>query len=516
MNGTKDTRRDYLHIAIEVACLVIFVFASMINIDSAPQPWWDEGWTLTAARTWVEQGHYGPLFMGEPAPPGLEAAFPVTASIALGFTMLGIGVWQGRIVMFLFTLGAVLLMYYLAYRLYSRTVATGTLVVLLLLPPEPQITLLLANRQIVAEMPVLCFALAGYACLLRAFRSPLLFVPLTIGLWSIALLTKLTAVPFLLLAFAAPCGIALLRRQKEAAYLWGFVLLGTMVSWQLLNWVRQVLMVHYSLPVVPVERLYGITAFVPILHLRLETLYLTLLFGSPTVLAFIYAVKKGIKNWNPTEEEGSAETVRWSLLILASSWFAWYAFLSAGRPRYFLPPLFLGSMFVAAMLSDLVFKISESPTAQEHLLNLRSRKWKKTAGVVLGVITAIVILNSSLQMLFGLADRSVYQVANFLNTATSPQAVIETYDTELFFLLNRRYHYPPDQVHVELMYRLRLEQAGVDHHIRIDYDPLAADPDYLVVGPFMKVWRLYDAVLKTGVFRHRRSYGGYDIYQRVR
>ncbi len=74
MNETQGSRKNYIHLAIEVACLIVFVCASTINIDSAPHPWWDEGWTLTTARTWVEQGHYGPLLMGVPAPPGLEAA----------------------------------------------------------------------------------------------------------------------------------------------------------------------------------------------------------------------------------------------------------------------------------------------------------------------------------------------------------------------------------------------------------------------------------------------------------
>ena len=48
-----------------------------------PMVWWDEGWTLSVARTWVERGHYGRLLDGQFAPPGLEAAFTVTGPIAL-------------------------------------------------------------------------------------------------------------------------------------------------------------------------------------------------------------------------------------------------------------------------------------------------------------------------------------------------------------------------------------------------------------------------------------------------
>ena len=50
----------------------------------------------------------------------------------------------------------------------------------------------------------------------------------------------------------------------------------------------------------------------------------------------------------------------------------------------------------------------------------------------------------------------------------------------------------------------------------IDYDPLAADPDYLVVGRFARENGLYDAAVGSGAFRLLRRDGLYDIYQRVR
>jgi hypothetical protein len=90
-------------------------------------------------------------------------------------------------------------------------------------------------------------------------------------------------------------------------------------------------------------------------------------------------------------------------------------------------------------------------------------------------------------------------------------SIIETYDSELFFLLERPYHYPPDQIHVELNRRTFLNQ-----HVSIDYDPLAADPDYLVAGPHSKLWKLYDDAVQSGSFRLVQAYGRYDIYERVR
>jgi hypothetical protein len=112
---------------------------------------------------------------------------------------------------------------------------------------------------------------------------------------------------------------------------------------------------------------------------------------------------------------------------------------------------------------------------------------------------------------FSKADDSVFRVAGFLNDQTPTNSLIETYDSELFVLLDRRYHYPPNQIHMDLNRRTFLGQD-----IPIGYDPIAADPDYLVVGPHSKLWRLYDPVLKTGAFRLLRAYSRYDVYERVR
>ena len=60
---------------VVAACLFLMVFGSgVVHIQSFPPLFFDEGWTVCVARTWVESGHYGCLLMGEPAPPSLAAA----------------------------------------------------------------------------------------------------------------------------------------------------------------------------------------------------------------------------------------------------------------------------------------------------------------------------------------------------------------------------------------------------------------------------------------------------------
>jgi hypothetical protein len=82
---------------------------------------------------------------------------------------------------------------------------------------------------------------------------------------------------------------------------------------------------------------------------------------------------------------------------------------------------------------------------------------------------------------------------------------------ELIVLLNRRYHYPPDEIQLKLNRRTFLGQDVV-----IDYDPMAADPDYLVVGPHSRMWHLYDPILKAGSFRLILERSRYKVYERIR
>jgi hypothetical protein len=56
----------------------------------------------------------------------------------------------------------------------------------------------------------------------------------------------------------------------------------------------------------------------------------------------------------------------------------------------------------------------------------------------------------------------------------------------------------------------------IDPILKVDYDPLEVDPDYLVIGPFSKKWELYDDALAAGEFRLVYQVPNYEIYERVR
>src|SRR5262249_31260815 len=141
---------------------------------------------------------------------------------------------------------------------------------------------------------------------------------------------------------------------------------------------------------------------------------------------------------------------RVSLLALSASWFAWYALLSAGILRYLLPATFVGAMFAAALLHDLTDGFRLKMTFQRLIESVKQRRVNpQAAGAALALTLTLVAMPLTIKELYTAyfvpPDRSLWQAAEMLNMQTPPDALIETHDAELFFLLNRRYHYPPEQ-----------------------------------------------------------------------
>ncbi len=482
---------------------------------SAPPLWWDEGWTLTVARTWVEHGHYGRLQNGQLVPGGLEAAFPTTASVALSFKLFGVGVWQGRLPGVLYILGALAMLYTLVQRLYNQRIALATLGVLLLMSMHPDLHPLTMGRQVLAEMPMLFFLLSGYLALLVALNHSQWYVVISILCWGTALITKAQALPFWAASLLLPSFVALVGRRWSLAGLLGLGFVGGLTLWSVLPTVIVTLLNGHSLQVQTLTGLYEVTAFVTAARNRILALQILLIAGLPTVLGLCYVAwqfvtKECIKLAKPEM------IVRLSMLVLAGSWCAWYGLLSLGVPRYLFPALFLSGMFTAVLLHDLTMQFNFAATLERMASILRFRQWSAgTAGAWLAVLLVCLTAPLTLQMLqtnyILNSDMSAQQVVAYLHSHTRNDALIETYHSELFLFLNRPYHYPPDQFHVAL-----LRKAVYGDAPAVTYDPLDADPDYLVVQTQKQDWRPYDAVLATGAFRLLQRVGPYDVYQRLR
>ena len=437
---SKFSQMSRMGVGIVLGLIVLFL--SVYKLESAPAFWWDEGWTLSVARNWVEHGHYGNLRNGEPVPPGLSGAWPIVAPIALSFQLFGVGLWQGRLVGVLFTLGALLLMYVLSRRLYNQAVGLTTLFVMSFMAIHPALHAVLTGRQVLGEMPVLFYLLLGYVCLFAglqgAGKSALWGLAGAALAWGIALNTKLQAMPFWMVSLLGPLVLMAWQRRWAVVGRLGTGLLGTLLIAQGLVWVGHV----YLNPGEVMSGLYDVTAFVPVAQVRLMAVQVVCVFAFPTLLGLLYATRSLFQQHHSGKPE---EIVRLALYFLCGSWLGWYVLLANWFPRYLFPAVFIGSVFVAVMVYELLGQFRWSSLFRYIRAHLAVGKFdRQTAGAIFACLVVGVATLQTVPMLYHSyalgADTSVLRVASFLNTHTPANAIVETYDSPLFFLLDRPYH----------------------------------------------------------------------------
>ena len=507
--GKEKTMRK----SVLLLSLPALLLSLTYRLEETPPFFFDEGWVMSVARNWVELGRYVSLFDGRPIPPSmLNIGFPAVAPIALSFRLFSVGIWQGRLPSVLFTIGALCLLYHLALRLYDRKIALGTLFVVVFMSGKLELHPFFMGRYAEGEMPAVFLLLAGYDIFLSWRRCPLLILPLAALFWGLAAATKMQVLTFLEAGLAVPIivGIARQRLRTVVPILAG--LCGFLACFWLFRWVQEGLLQADMFP--QKMALFSTIAIVPLLSVRVQSATVLLLLGLPALLGVCYIAWQYVTGKTKLACDDDIYIVRESLFFLVLSWMAWYLLLSIGWSSYLFVPVFMGSIFVAVMLCDLTSGFSIPATvksAADAILRLRFNRSNlfSLVAVLLFALVPITVIN----MYFGYTspDRSSRDVADFLNTATPPDALIETYELEFSVLLNRRYSHPPDDVHLRVIRHIYLDQ-----NVEVDYDPLAADPDYLVVGPIGKLSRLYEPILQTGSFRMILDGSRYQVYERVR
>ena len=308
-----------------------------------------------------------------------------------------------------------------------------------------------------------------------------------------------------------PCLFALFARRWRIAFLLIVALVGSYALQQGVLAIQPILLGDTNLPPGQLVGLYEATAVVLLPAMRWKAVTTVLEFTLPTLIALVYAAWKF--RAVPIVRDG-ADVTRLALLVLASSWLAWYILLAnSSIPRYLYPPVFLAAPFLGAMLSDLTNQFDARMTLKRAGQALRHFRFNAPSVRALFAIMlfALAVPFTLVILVWGFvfnSSDSARTVAEYLNTNTPANALIESYDPEIFFFLNRPYHYPPDQTHVDLIRRT------MEPTTPIDYDPLIADPDFLVVGPFGAGWKLYDSILATDEFQLTRIDGEYKIYAR--
>jgi hypothetical protein len=493
-----------------LSALVMGVF----ELEITPPLWWDEGWTLCVARQWVETGHYGCLLEGQPAPPLLAGHFPVVASIAAGFRLFGIGIWQARLVELLYAFSALGLLYSLTAELYSRKVAVGTLVLVLFFPVDWEMHPLIMGRQVLGEMPMVCFLLAGYVCLLAAERQRAWWVG-AVGFWGLALFTKLQVRPFWMLSMAVPILLSLWRREWSLVKWLGSAVAGSWGVYFLLGWLKSMLLQGHTMAMPPMNGLLQVSAIVLVPMIRLEALVFSAVYLIPTICGLVHATGGAMTRWRCQAPIDLIEAVRTMVLTFSLGWYGWFVALSLGGDRYAFPLWFLAMPFIAALLCEWSQGYDVRVLVRSFGTVIRTRE---TGSVQIRqmfvVLLVVIIVGMAVRARYDFRGRedgaAFHRAVEFLHHKVPIDALIETYESELLFLLPGSYHYPPAELDIGVIRR------GWEPARAIPYDALSADPDYVVVGEFGRRAGIYKAIVDTGQVRLVAQIGRYQIYERVR
>jgi 4-amino-4-deoxy-L-arabinose transferase-like glycosyltransferase len=451
----------------------------------------------------VETGHYGRLLAGQPISPGLAAAPTVVLPVALSFRLFGVGAWQGRLPGVFWTGLALWLLYRLATELYDRRTALATLALALLTPTIAYVQPVLLGKQVLAEMPGLCFLIAGYLLFFRGLRRERGGSTVGAGLlWSLCAVTKFQFVPFLVLSVVVICAVLCRRRSwrglcQSAVAL---ALAGALpLAWVLFS-ARQwpALGPEWS-----TAGLLGVTAVVPGLPVRIWATETALSGGVPAAVALTYAAGHDLS---------TRHLPRLAIWTFAVSSIAWYWLLSVSWPRYLFPAVFVSSIFLGGVLRAVTGGFDASVVGG-MFRGLRASQWRRLTPaqrrtlilLVPMACTSVLVLTSTLCR----PDDSLFRLAEYLRTAVPPGAVIETYEAEILFLAEQPVHFPPDGIDVQFNRRILLQ----DRRVVIHYDPLAAMPGYLVVGNFSRMWQVYPDDWIAQHFRLEREFGPYTLYR---
>ena len=499
---------------IEVIFFLIFfcciTFFAVWRLDSVPPLWWDEGWTISVAKNWIHDGHYGLYNQSKAVSKGLAGLLPTISAAALSFKIFGVGVWQARLPFVLITLATFLGLFLLSDRIYSRHEAWGTMFVLLFMIGGQVSPPLIESRQVLGEMPAIFFFLLGVACLSLALEKSRWYLVITCIFIGISAQTKAQMRPFLFLSLTLPIMIYSLKQNWVAVRILLANFLGSLYFYIIFNEINNRIT---SSDVVSgtATGLINVTGIVPILSVRILAGKVFLVMGLPILLGIIYEIRKLIPVILNTTEVNTKELIRLIILIFVTSWVGWYLLLAMWWPRYLYPALIVGSMYISSLLVQLTINL--------NIKHFRTQKIQDQMFKVLGLILAIILITYTVPFTIikymdaftSKEGQGFIEVVDYINNITSKSSLIETYDSEIFFLLEREYHFPPDSISVDL---IRNREFHIDDPI--EYYPLEVDPDHIVIGGFGRMWGLYDEVIHTDNFKLVLENSRYQIYERIR
>lgn len=179
----------------------------------------------------------------------------------------------------------------------------------------------------------------------------------------------------------------------------------------------------------------------------------------------------------------------------------WFVVFSVGWVRYVFVPLTLALLLLGGASRDFFCGLTASrPSAARPLY--------RVAAVVLFLIA---MGTQGARVLRPPPSGDAAAMAGFIGEHVPREAVVETWEWELDALSSHWQYSHPHQRY--LFEAIRQRAAGAEPRI-LDYDLLAADPDFLVRGSFSDWTHIYDTIEPH--FEPVVEFGTYRLYRRRR
>lgn len=490
--------------------LLLLGLLAFVNLGAWPLLWFDEGIHLHVPKALVLFGvyadyssegfrHYGPTMSVGPT---------VMLPIAAVFEAVGISLGAARAVIASYLVAAVVCLFLLARRLGGESIAW---VAAALMVSSTGVDLLFYGRQTLGEVPALFFVISGLLAWFAAWERPTHARLAAAGvLFGLAVVTK-----YQFLILIAP-GLALAwvvnrvyhRVLPDRVFVWPLAL--TMVAFG--AW--QGSAVLYLGPSTVSENLalmrraaagaaFGFS--LANVQRAAATTVSFWLYGGLLIPALVHAAVHGF--------ERSREGFRWTVILcLIVPIVGWFLVFSVGWPRYAFPAYALASLLVARLLADLTDGFSrprDLPWAAGRA-DARALAVSAAAWVLLAVIVALPLARRTASIVRP-PENFPRLAAAYLERHVPHDQLVETWEPELGFLTDHRYHYPPPALLID----------AVAHRFAGGPSPSASYdfrtgglPDYVVRGEFATWVDAYPEARLQGAYDLTATIGPYSIYQR--
>lgn len=451
---------------------------------------WDEGWNLCVAGIWAQYDHYGCLFNGELSTSRLSTGIVPIFLTNLGFELLGKDYLVSRVMFVLVHVAFLWAFYSLGKKLFSAPVVAIALFLLCLLP-DARVNPATLAAQSFAEVLLYLFFTLGLLLIVRLvetefFFSAALSTILASVCFSLCIVTKRLAEPFVLLSLAAlPIFFLLQGKGRRAG--WAGALCVTTYFLKDINLYTLVphQFIDASADGSGTTGLASILGVTTVIGIRLRVVEYLLQFYWPHVVGVGFFLWRVLQR---RETSDPLDPVRRMVLVFVAAWTAWFVLLSVDFPRYFAPAATFGTLFTAQM----TLTLWSWSSARARMLG----KSVRASIVLLAVLQFLIAGQHFYAFLWhGVGYRAaLYRVAAFVNEHPKDSTVVETYDSQLFHLLEVPYRYPPDQLNVSQIAN-HVGRSGMN----ISYDFRQYRPDFVVVGTWSRdVFKLYSDVESKG------------------